>query len=73
MADNNEYQKALAEALAARQDWLEKTELVKLKEEFRTFHTAYLGLYNLFLKKGLIHEDPYKHEAKIGEIEIPAT
>jgi hypothetical protein len=32
-----------------------------------------LGLYNLFLKKGLIHEDPYKHEAKIGEIQIPET
>jgi hypothetical protein len=74
MADNNdEYQNALAEALSARQDWLEKTELVKLKEEFRIFHAAYLRLYNLFLKKGLIHEDPYKQEAKIGEIEIPAT
>ncbi|MDR2363324.1 MAG: hypothetical protein LBD65_02790 [Spirochaetaceae bacterium] len=73
MADNNEYQKTLAEALSARQDWLEKTELVKLKEECRIFHTAYLRLYNLFLKKGLIHEDPYKQEAKIGEIEIPAT
>jgi hypothetical protein len=73
MVDNNEYQKALAEALDARRSWLEKTELVKLKEEFRVFHTAYLGLYNLFLKKGLIHEDPYKQEVKIGEIEIPAT
>jgi hypothetical protein len=71
--DNNEYQKQLTIALDARRTWLEKTELIKLKEEFRTFHRATLGLYNLLLKKGLIHEDPYKQEAKMGEIEIPAT
>jgi hypothetical protein len=70
--DNSEYQKRLSNALSARQEWLEKTELVKLKEEFRTFHRASLGLYNLLLKKGLLHEDPYKQEAKIGEIEIPS-
>jgi hypothetical protein len=73
MAEENDYGKKLSEALDLRRAWLEKTELVKLKEEFRIFHTAYLGLYNLFLKKGLIHEDPYKHEAKMGEIQIPAT
>ncbi|MDR2069464.1 MAG: hypothetical protein LBP71_06305 [Spirochaetaceae bacterium] len=73
MDNSNEYPKTLADTLEARRSWLESTELVKLKEEFRSFHTAYLGLYNLFLKKGLIHEDPYKHEAKIGEIQIPET
>ncbi|MFP3090389.1 hypothetical protein LQZ21_08690 [Treponema sp. TIM-1] len=73
MDNHGEYPKALADTLEARRTWLENTELVKLKEEFRSFHTAYLGLYNLFLKKGLIHEDPYKHEAKMGEIQIPET
>jgi hypothetical protein len=41
------------------------------------FAKALLGngstLYNIYLKKGLIHEDPYKQEAKIGELEVPAT
>ncbi|MDR2631270.1 MAG: hypothetical protein LBC60_10140 [Spirochaetaceae bacterium] len=73
MENHEEYRKKLSDILDARRNWLEKTELVKLKEEFRSFHTAYLGLYNLFLKKGLIHEDPYKHEAKIGEIQVPET
>jgi hypothetical protein len=67
------YQQVHANALNARGDWLEKTELPRLKEEFRTFHTAFALLYNIFIKKGLIHEDPYKQEAKIGEIEIPET
>jgi hypothetical protein len=73
MADTIDYQKNLAEALDARRTWLEKTELSKLKEELRIFHAASLRIYNLFLKKGLIHEDPYKQEAKIGEIKIPDT
>ncbi|MDR2185061.1 MAG: hypothetical protein LBO80_05260 [Treponema sp.] len=67
------YQQAHSEALNARGNWLEKTELPRLKEEFRTFHTAFASLYNIFIKKGLIHEDPYKQEAKIGEIEVPET
>ncbi|MDR2661531.1 MAG: hypothetical protein LBC31_00880 [Treponema sp.] len=52
-------------------DWLEKSELGKLKEELRVFQAAFAVLYNIYIKKGLIHEDPYKQEAKIGEIEVP--
>jgi hypothetical protein len=54
-------------------DWLERSELGKLKEELRVFQSAFSILYNTYIKKGLIHEDPYKQEAKIGEIEIPDT
>jgi hypothetical protein len=73
MAENNDYRQALTEALAARADWLEKSELPKLKEELRNYHTGFASLYNVYLKKGLIHEDPYKQEAKIGELEVPAA
>ncbi|MDR0642884.1 MAG: hypothetical protein LBG07_10540 [Treponema sp.] len=47
--------------------------MAKFKEELRTFQVSYAALYNIFLKKGLIHEDPYKQEARIGEIEVPNT
>jgi hypothetical protein len=67
------YQQAHSDALNARGNWLEKTELPRLKEEFRTFQAAFASLYHIFIKKGLIHEDPYKQEVKIGEIEIPET
>jgi hypothetical protein len=73
MAENTDYRQALSEALAARADWLEKSELPKLKEELRNYHTGFASLYNIYLKKGLIHEDPYKQEAKIGELEVPST
>ncbi|MDR1100085.1 MAG: hypothetical protein LBL28_06345 [Treponema sp.] len=73
MADIKDYQNSLSEALQKRRDWLEKTELVKLKDELRTFQTSFSSLYTIYLKKGLINEDPYKQEAKIGELAVPDT
>ncbi|GHV85534.1 hypothetical protein AGMMS50230_11420 [Spirochaetia bacterium] len=71
--DRAEYQKALEQALLARAVWLEKTEFPKFKEEFRTFHTSFEALYKLLIQKKLINEDPYKQEAKMGEIKIPKS
>jgi hypothetical protein len=73
MAENTDYRQALHEALAVRADWLEKSELPKLKEALRNYHIGFASLYNIYLKKGLIHEDPYKQEAKIGELEVPPS
>jgi hypothetical protein len=73
MADIKDYQNSLSAALEERRDWLEKTDLAKLKEELRTYQTSFSSLYTIYLKKGLINEDPYKQEAKIGEIEVPET
>ena len=65
------YVDKMQHALVARRDWLEKDELVKLKEELRTYQSSYASLYNIYLKKKLIDEDPYKQETKISELEIP--
>jgi hypothetical protein len=73
MADNAEYIKTLGEALRIRAEWFETSELGKLKDELRSYQMAFSSLYNLFLKKGLIQEDPYKQEIKMGELEIPPT
>jgi hypothetical protein len=73
MSDTTEYQNKLSTALEERRDWLEKTELPRLKEELRTYQTSFSSLYTIFLKKGLINEDPYKQETKIGEIAVPET
>ncbi|MDR1576238.1 MAG: hypothetical protein LBS37_09560 [Treponema sp.] len=67
------YADSLLEVLLARKDWLEQSELTRLKEELRIFQSAFAALYNIFLKKKLIHEDPYKQEARIGELEVPET
>jgi hypothetical protein len=69
--DRNEYKNTLTTALNARADWLEQSEFPKFKEEFRSFHNSFGSLYKLFIQKKLVNEDPYKHEAKMGEIKVP--
>jgi hypothetical protein len=73
MAGLIEYHQKVTEALRERQQWLEKSELPKLKEEFRTFQTAFYSLYSLFLKRRIIDEDPYKQDVKVADIEVPET
>jgi hypothetical protein len=65
------YTDSLLQALISRRDWLERSELAKLKESLRGYQTSYTTIYNIFLKKKLINEDPYKQESKISEIEVP--
>ena len=75
MADTGsiKYTDVLAQSLLERKEWLEKSEIAKFKEELRIFQISYSVLYNLFLKKKLIHEDPYKQETKISDLTIPET
>jgi len=72
-ATTSNYIADLTQALMARKDWLEKSELARLKDELRTFQISYSVLYNMFLKKKLINVDPYKEETKISELAVPET
>ena len=69
MADLAEYRTKMTEALATQANWLEREEMPKLKEAFRTFHNAFYSIYSLLLKRKLIREDSYKSEAKVAEID----
>ncbi|MDR3130570.1 MAG: hypothetical protein LBU18_03410 [Treponema sp.] len=73
MSDLVEYHKKVTAALLERLQWLEKSELPKLKEELRAFHTAFYSLYSILLKKRIINEDPYKQDVKVADIEVPET
>ena len=75
MADStvSTYNDTLEQALLVRKDWLEESEMAKLKEELRIYQISYSVLYNMFLKKKLIHEDPYKQETKISDLQVPET
>jgi len=75
MADNDiaSYVANLEQVLTARKDYLEREALVKLKEELRVYQSSFASLYNIYLKKKSIDEDPYKHETKISELEVPES
>jgi len=72
MKDALQFQNDLAEALEQRKLWLDRNLLPQLKEEFTLFKASFGSLYQLLLRKGLIQEDPYKNDIKIGELEIPS-
>jgi hypothetical protein len=73
MAELVEYHQKIAEALQDRRQWLEKSELPKLKEDFRTFQGAFSSIYSLFIKRRIIDEDPYKQDEKVADIEVPES
>jgi hypothetical protein len=73
MADAAEYVQIHAQAVERRRDWLEKTELPRLKEELRSFQSSFVNIYQILLKKGFLQEDPYKQDTKVGELQIPPT
>lgn len=71
MDDTIAFQNALAESLEKRRDWLDRSEMPRLKEEFRLLQSAFTGLHNILMKKGILHEDPYKNDAKMGDVQVP--
>ncbi|WP_304223414.1 hypothetical protein [Gracilinema caldarium] len=72
MKDALQFQNDLAEALEKRKLWMDRNLLPQLKNEFNLFKAAFGSLYQLLLRKGLVQEDPYKNDIKIGELEIPS-
>jgi hypothetical protein len=71
MEDAQAFARRLEASLDAKRDRLDRVELPKLKNNFKLFQTAYQGIYNVLFKKGIIHEDPYKYEMKISEVQVP--
>ncbi|AEJ20229.1 hypothetical protein [Gracilinema caldarium] len=72
MKDALQFQNDLAEALEQRKLWLDRNLLPKLKDEFSIFKASFGSLYQLLLRKGLVQEDPYKNDIKIGELQVPS-
>jgi hypothetical protein len=71
MSQISDYKQELSKAIEVRRDWIARNVIPDLKENLRAFQSSYTSLYSTFLKKGLIHEDPYKQETKLSEIQIP--
>jgi hypothetical protein len=70
---DNEFLLKLKDALDSRKEYLTRTELYKLREDFRAFQREISVLYVLLAKKGYIIEDPYKNETKVGDLQVPPT
>ncbi|MDR3324792.1 MAG: hypothetical protein LBS82_02220 [Spirochaetaceae bacterium] len=71
MSDQHEYLEQLGSALSERHDWIERSDMPKLKEDFRAFLTALTTLYGIFVKRGYIADDPYRNDAKTDDLKVP--
>jgi len=71
MDENQNYTDQLEQALLGKIERMNDHELKQLRDDYKLFQSAFQGIYNVLLRKGLIHEDPYKYELKISEVQTP--
>jgi uncharacterized protein (UPF0335 family) len=71
MDANENYTDQLEQALLEKIERMDSHELKQLRDDYKLFQSAFQGIYNVLLRKGLIHEDPYKFELKISEVQTP--
>ena len=73
MEENQTFEKQLQKMLIEKQQWFNSERLVDLLEEYRLLHTCVKTIYDYFIKKSLLIEDPYRMDQRISDIEIPDT
>jgi hypothetical protein len=71
MKGNEAYVQELADALDKKIAKLESEGLVQLKDHFKIIYSAFQGIRNIMLKKGVIHDDPYRFDTRISEVTTP--
>ena len=73
MNNVNEFYDGLVEALAAKADNLEHTAIRKLREHLQSFEASASAIYDFLIDKGLMQNDPYKHERTVTNIQVPSS
>lgn len=72
MADEGNFVLELGRAVESKRESLGRNELAKLKDSWKLFQLSLSGLQSMLIKKGAIHEDPYRDEMKISDITNPS-
>lgn len=68
MDNPDNFSKQIIEAVEAKAIWFNTTELPNLHKSFRNMKGYITNFISILLRKGFIHEDPYKHEKKISTV-----
>jgi hypothetical protein len=72
MEDSEAFAQQLEERLEAQRDKLDRTELVKLKDNFKLFQSIFVGMSAILHKKGVLGDDPYQYDFKISDVTVPS-
>lgn len=73
MDDRNEYYDKLITALENKAADLDRTTIPKLREHIHGFEASVSAIYRFLIDKSLLHNDPYKGERSVTEIQVPPT
>ncbi len=71
MDSTDNFKTVLFTAFDEKLSWYDNVEMTRLLSEYRNFHAHVENLLTTLLNKGSISNDPYKHDKKISDIEIP--
>ncbi len=71
MNGSDGYAGQLSEALDAKIRQMDGEALPQLKEHFKIMLAAFQGIHSLLLKKGIIHDDPYRFDSRYSEVNTP--
>jgi hypothetical protein len=72
MEDSQTFAQQLEARLDAQRDKLDRSELAKLKDAFKLFQSAFVGMIAILHKKGVLSDDPYKYDLKISDVTTPS-
>jgi hypothetical protein len=72
MDDSQTFAQQLEERLDAQREKLDQNELARLKDVFKLFQSAFVGMNAILHKKGVLGEDPYKYDLKISDVTTPS-
>jgi hypothetical protein len=62
----------LTAAVAAREAWIATSEIPRLAETLRAFHSQFESIVALLIRKGLLREDPYNYDQAVSDISVPS-
>jgi len=71
MNNSPEFLLELSDAYDAKLQDIDKHLCSSLKENFQLFLANFRAIYDLFIQKGILKEDPYKNERHLSDIHAP--
>jgi len=72
MADLQEFESRLEQAILSYGAYLDDKLLPQLKDHFRSVKSSFDAIHTLLQKKSLLKQDPYNYEEHISEIDVPS-
>jgi len=72
MEDNKNFTEMLFQAVLERQQVLDSYLLPKLHDEYRIIQSSAKTVRSILVKKAILHDDEYKYDSKITDIEVPS-